>query len=151
MRRTTLLVTALGIASSACSVYGPSVRVTARPPVVVVPSVSIALTSSQVALVRAHYDGGHHERDHDEGRGRGHGRGHDRGRGDGLPPGIAMNLQRGKRLPPGIAAQRLPRDVVVKLPPIPDGLEYVVVAGKLLLVDVTTQIVRDILLESVLG
>lgn len=71
------------------------------------------------------------------------------GRGGGLPPGIAKNLQRGKPLPPGIAKQYLPHDLLVRLPHPGDGLEYLVVAGKLLLVEMATQVVREVLLDAV--
>jgi hypothetical protein len=77
------------------------------------------------------------------------GPGNGRGRKNSLPPGIAKNLQRGKPLPPGIAKQFLPQDLLVRLPRAGDGLEYLLVAGKLLLVEVTTQIVREILLDAV--
>jgi hypothetical protein len=87
--------------------------------------------------VRAYYDG--------------HSRGNGRGRNGGLPPGIEKNLARGKPLPPGIAKQHLPADLVVQISAPPRGMEYVVVAGKLLLVEVATQIVREILLEAVFG
>jgi hypothetical protein len=54
-------------------------------------------------------------------------------------------------MPPGIAKQHLPVDLVTHLPSAPSGLEYLVVAGKLLLVDIATQVVREVLLESVFG
>lgn len=61
----------------------------------------------------------------------------------GLPPGIAMNLERGKPLPPGIARQRLPETLTKTLPPAPKGHEIVVVDGRVLLVDIATQKIRD--------
>lgn len=77
---------------------------------------------------------------HDSKGGKGHkGKSKDKG----LPPGIAMNLERGKPLPPGIAKNRLPNDLVVKLPPPPKGHEIVVVDGRVLLVDIATQVIRD--------
>ena len=51
-----------------------------------------------------------------------------------LPPGIAKNLARGKPLPPGIAKTRLPRDLIVKLPPRPN-FEIVIVADRIALLD----------------
>lgn len=74
--------------------------------------------------------------------------GNGRGRSGGLPSGIARNLERGKPLPPGIAKQYLPQNVLVQLPSPGTGLEYIVVAGKLLLVEAATQIVRQVLLDS---
>lgn len=68
-----------------------------------------------------------------------------------LPPGIAKNLARGKQLPPGIAKQDLPYDLRRELPPARDGYERIVVAGKVLLVELATQVVRDVLSDVVLG
>ncbi len=67
-----------------------------------------------------------------------------------LPPGIAKNLARGKPLPPGIAKRGLPGDLIVRLPPVPDGYERVIVAGKILLVEIATQVVHDILVDVLL-
>lgn len=69
----------------------------------------------------------------------------------GLPPGIAKNLQRGKSLPPGIAKQHLPRDLQSALPPVPAGYERIVVDGKILLIEIATQVVRDVLTDIVIG
>lgn len=67
-----------------------------------------------------------------------------------LPPGIAKNLARGKPLPPGIAKRALPNDLLVRLPPVADGYERIAVAGKILLVEIATQIVHDILVDVIL-
>lgn len=67
-----------------------------------------------------------------------------------LPPGIARNLQRGKPLPPGIAKQALPSRLVQLLPPAPRGYERIVVAGKILLVEVATQVIHDVLEDVIL-
>ena len=64
-----------------------------------------------------------------------------------LPPGIAKNLAKGKPLPPGIAKQMLPPDLSDKLPPAADGFERIVVAGKVLLVEIATQVVHDVLTD----
>jgi hypothetical protein len=101
--------------------------------------VTFTFTADHVAIVHTYYSG------------RGSGPGNGRGRNSGLPPGIEKNLARGKPLPPGIAKQYLPSDLLVRLPTAPRGMEYVVVAGKLLLVEVATQVVREILLEAVFG
>jgi hypothetical protein len=101
---------------------------------------SVTLTSNQVALVRAHFS---------QNQGNGNGRG--RGRNGGLPPGIARNLERGKALPPGIAKQYLPAELQARLPRLDSGLEYIVAAGKLLLVEAATQVVRDVLIDVIYG
>jgi len=64
-----------------------------------------------------------------------------------LPPGIAKNLAKGKPLPPGIAKQVLPPDLSDKLPPAVDGYERIIVAGKVLLVEIATQVVHDVLTD----
>ena len=67
-----------------------------------------------------------------------------------LPPGIAMNLQRGKSLPPGIAKQVLPSDLLGLLPAPPRGFERIEVDGKVLLVEIATQVIHDVLEELIL-
>ena len=144
-----LSVTAvIALASSACTMNGPTQETPARAPSVRPPvaataeaGVSVTLSASQVALVKDYFGteavaGSSSRR---------------RGRNGGLPPGIARNLQRGKPLPSGIARQVLPGDLLVRLPGTPSGLEYLVVAGKLLLVETATQVVRDVLLETVVS
>lgn len=69
------------------------------------------------------------------------------GRPKALPRGIAKNLARGKTLPPGIAKQQLPAILVRQLPPAPDGYERIVVAGRVLLVEIATQVVHDVLTD----
>jgi Ni/Co efflux regulator RcnB len=68
----------------------------------------------------------------------------------GLPPGIAKNLSRGKPLPPGIAKQHLPDGLVHALPAPPRGYERIIVDGKLLLVEIATQVIHDVLTDIVL-
>lgn len=67
-----------------------------------------------------------------------------------LPPGIAKNLERGKPLPPGIAKQYLPDSLVHQLPAPPRGFERIVVDGKVLLVEVATRVIHDILTDAIL-
>lgn len=64
----------------------------------------------------------------------------------GLPPGIARNLARGKPLPPGIAKRYLPPDLRTKLPEY-SGYEILVADRNILLVSVATGIITDILLD----
>ena len=68
----------------------------------------------------------------------------------GLPPGIAKNLERGKPLPPGIAKQLLPQGLLALLPPAPHGHERIIVDGKVLLVEVATHVIHDILVDVIL-
>jgi hypothetical protein len=69
----------------------------------------------------------------------------------GLPPGIAKNLQRGKPLPPGIAKQQLPAELVTALPPVPKGYERVIIDGRVVMVEIATQVIRDVLTDLVIG
>ncbi len=69
----------------------------------------------------------------------------------GLPPGIAKNLERGKPLPPGIAKRNLPRDLKRSLPDIHDGYESVVVGNDVVLVEINTGKIADIVTDAVLG
>ena len=61
-----------------------------------------------------------------------------------LPPGIAMNLLRGKPLPPGIAKVYLPQNLVRTLPVYP-GYEYLAVGPDVVLANTTTGIIADVL------
>ena len=100
--------------------------------------VSVRFSRNEITIIADFY------RDR-AGNGRGGGK-----HGKPLPPGIAKNLGRGKALPPGIAKQALPADLIAKLPPAADGYERVVVAGKVLLVEIATQVVHDVLEDLIL-
>ena len=67
-----------------------------------------------------------------------------------LPPGIAKNLARGKPLPPGIAKQMLPGALLSQLPPPRNGFERVIVDGKILLVEIATQAIHDVLVDAII-
>jgi hypothetical protein len=93
-------------------------------------------------------DQGKDEQDH------GHGHGHGwKNREGGLPPGIAKNLARGKPLPPGIAAQlqSLPPALVQELPSPPPGYQMFMLDGRILLVDVASQVISDMITNAILG
>lgn len=62
----------------------------------------------------------------------------------GLPPGVAKNLARGKPLPPGIAKRYLPPGLLGRLPARP-GYEWVAVGRDIALVAIATGIIVDIL------
>ncbi len=105
--------------------------------------VRVEFTDLEVSAIRAYFranDGSKQGKSH--GKGKGH---------KSLPPGIAKNLQRGKPLPPGIAKQHLPGGLVQVLPAVPRGYERIMVDGKVLLVEVATQIVHDVLEDLILG
>lgn len=100
----------------------------------------IVFTDSEITAIRAWF------KDNPDSYHEGHGK---KTR-NGLPPGIAKNLARGKPLPPGIAKQVLPGGLVAALPPVRPGYERVIVDGRVLLVEVATQIVHDVLTDVIL-
>jgi len=65
-----------------------------------------------------------------------------------LPPGIRKNLARGKPLPPGIAKKTLAPDLVRLLPPR-SGYEVVQVGWDVVLVEVATGIIHDVLMDVI--
>ena len=121
MRLLAFFSAALVVLSSGCSVVRPASRPTS--------------VTTEVSLI----DNQNSEQVRGAGRGN--------GRNGGLPPGIAKNLEVGKPLPPGIAKQYVTHDVLLRLPPLRDGYEYIVVAGKILLIEIATQVIRDILVD----
>lgn len=129
------LLTGLALLACACNAHSPAARTETAMNVVQSPVPTTSLTDAQAKMIRDYYSGT--------------GQGNGKGKKKGLPPGIEKNLQRGKPLPPGIAKQYLPQDLLLRLPPAGNGLEYLVVAGKLLLVEVATQVVREVLLDAV--
>ena len=75
---------------------------------------------------------------------------HARGGGK-VPPGIARKVSRGGSLPPGIARKGLPRELESRLPAPPSGYERVVIDGRVVLVDVASQVIHDVLMDIVVG
>lgn len=63
-----------------------------------------------------------------------------------LPPGIRKNLARGKPLPPGIAKRYPPQAMIGRLPRH-QGYEWVVAGADLVLVQIATRVVADILVR----
>lgn len=101
--------------------------------------IAVVFSDREAKIIRAWYQdqGGHH--------------GGSKGKGKkSLPPGIAKNLARGKPLPPGIAKQALPAGLVEQLPPSPSGFERIEIAGKILLVEIATQVIHDVLEDLIL-
>jgi len=64
-----------------------------------------------------------------------------------LPPGLQRQLQRNGTLPPGLAKklEPLPRELEVRLTPLPPGYVRVVVGTDVIILNKTTQKVLDIL------
>lgn len=104
--------------------------------------VGVTFSDGEISIIQAYY------RDRDTASRGGKGKAGKSGKG--LPPGIAKNLQRGKPLPPGIAKQALPTGLLTLLPPPPRGFERIEIAGKILLVEVATQVIHDVLEDVIL-
>ena len=102
--------------------------------------VSVEFSDDEIRIIGAWYE--------EHGSSAGHGGGKKKQKG--LPPGIAKNLARGKPLPPGIAKQHLPDGLVHALPAPPRGYERIIVDGKVLLVEIATQVIHDIFSDIVL-
>jgi hypothetical protein len=101
-------------------------------------TIDVRFSKDEIAVIRAYY-----ERANRSGR-------PERKNGRQLPPGIAKNLARGKALPPGIAKRALPSELLAALPPARPGFDRVIVDGKVLMVEIATQVVHDILTDIVL-
>lgn len=65
-----------------------------------------------------------------------------------LPPGIRKKIGRGKPMPPGIAKQVLPEDLVALLPERA-GYHRVRVGLDVLLVEVATGVIHDVLMDVI--
>lgn len=103
-------------------------------------SVEVVFSKDEVSIIASWYrDHGTSSNQKKKGKNKG-----------GLPPGIAKNLQRGKPLPPGIAKQHLPDGLVHELPAPHPGYDRIIVDGKILLVEVATRIIHDILTDAIL-
>ena len=60
-----------------------------------------------------------------------------------MPPGQARKWAKGRPLPQDIRYYELPHDLIVRLPPPPEGHRYVRVAGDVLLIAVGSSMVVD--------
>jgi len=102
--------------------------------------IHVEFSDQEISIIRSYYRD-HGSQDHGKGKAKGL---------KSLPPGIAKNLRRGKSLPPGIAKQTLPEGLLRKLAPPPHGYERIIVAGKILLVEIATQVIHDVLEDAIL-
>ena len=66
-----------------------------------------------------------------------------------LPPGIAKKVARGGTLPPGIAKRYLPVGLNTQLPPPPAGCERIIVGTDVLLVQIATGAIFDLIRNAV--
>jgi hypothetical protein len=132
MIRTLLLTSVLSLAITA---FQPALAGDA--------GVDVVFTQDEIRIISAWYQDHNQYPSRDAKNNKG-------GKSRGLPPGISKNLARGKPLPRGIAMQQLPSGLSAALPPSPGGYKRVIVDGKVLLVEIATQVVHDVLSDAVL-
>lgn len=102
--------------------------------------VGVVFSDNEISIISTWY------REHDSSSKKGRGK-----KQKGLPPGIAKNLARGKTLPPGIARNYLPDTLRRALPEPPHGHERIIVDGKILLVEIATGIIHDVLMDVIVN
>jgi hypothetical protein len=68
---------------------------------------------------------------------------------DSLPPGIRKQLVTKGRLPPGIAKKALPPGLAGQLSPLPSGFDRMIIGPDVLLVEIATGIIVDIIRDVV--
>jgi len=90
-------------------------------------------------------------------KGKGKGKGKNKGmppglaKKDKLPKGLAMQLEKRGKLPPGLAKRDLPNDLEARLPEAPEGTERVIVDNDVVLTDVATGVVLDIIHDVIIN
>ena len=111
-------------------------------------SVSMVFGDRERRIIRDYY------RNHPYEYNKGHWKGKRKGKG--LPPGLAKKgghlppgLAKKGHLPPGIQKKMLPRDLITQLPPPLPGTERIIYNNQVALVEITTNIVLDIIDLSV--
>jgi hypothetical protein len=67
----------------------------------------------------------------------------------GLPPGLAMQLQKNGRLPPGLEKRDLPDDLLSRLSSCRKNGECTIVGTDVLLVEAGTQVILDVINNAV--
>lgn len=68
-----------------------------------------------------------------------------------LPPGLARQLKEKGRLPAGLAKRDLPEDLMAKLGKRPTSQEVTIIDGDVVLADVATGIILDVIKDVVRG
>jgi Ni/Co efflux regulator RcnB len=62
-----------------------------------------------------------------------------------MPPGQARKWDVGQRIPSGVTVYSVPQPVIVHLPPAPYGYRYVRLGGDIVLVQIQTNLIVDII------
>ncbi len=130
-----LMVFAAGLSSAGAAPDSPDARIAKQPPAAIVPAANAQLGFDARAriLIQDYY----------------------RSNPSRLPSGLAkkdehpsgaqQRLERNGRLPPGIEQQSLPPALARQLPPLPRGYDRVIVGQDVVLVEVSTRTVVDVL------
>ncbi|MBT4116852.1 MAG: hypothetical protein HOE84_10540 [Rhodospirillaceae bacterium] len=84
------------------------------------------------------------------GKNKGRGRAKGKGKFKGMPAGLARHIKKHGQLPPGLEKKRLPRHIEAKLPPVRKGTERVVAGNDVVLMDIVTGTVLDIIYEVII-
>lgn len=112
----------------------------------------IVFSAAERSIITDYYGDGDTGENAERGKGAGKNKGN-KGRGNkgqgvgsqGLPPGLAGR----EVLPPGIAMRQLPGTLASRLPPAPTGFERAIIDNDLVLVEIGTRIVHDIITDIV--
>ncbi|MBE9554230.1 MAG: RcnB family protein [Proteobacteria bacterium] len=105
-------------------------------------SLEVSFSLKEKQVISSFYGGGGGGDQGGQGKGKGKKKKKGAGGNQGIPPGLA---KKGGALPPGIAKRQLPNNLLSQLPPPPRGYERVIVDNDVLLVNIATQIVHDVL------
>jgi len=103
-------------------------------------SLEVSFSLKEKQVISSFYGGGGGGDQGGQGKGKKKKKG--AGGNQGIPPGLA---KKGGALPPGIAKRQLPNNLLSQLPPPPRGYERVIVDKDVLLVNIATQVVHDVL------
>jgi hypothetical protein len=68
---------------------------------------------------------------------------------DRLPPGLAKQVVKNGTLPPGLQGRALPLDLEAKLSRLPDGYERVVIGADIAILNASTRVIADIIMDVV--
>lgn len=154
----TILLSILILVSSPGIVVGDVVKDIAKK------AAEAAFSEAERQAIEKYYEetapihGKEYKRDHDDGddedsdgKKRSGGKKKDKGNGKSknkskeLPKGIAKKLERGGTLPPGMAKRGLPDNLEKQLPSAPKGYERIVSDGQVVLADIVTGAIFDII------
>ena len=119
----------------------------------------VEFSAAEKGIIAAYLTSNPHLLIDDEPEGRGQGKGQAKGKGksgdmpaglggrDQLPPGLQMHIERNGTLPPGLEKRDLPSDLTGLLPQVQRGTRRVIVGRDIVLMDIATNVVIDVLAD----